>query len=100
MFNVPWVLPKYCNSEVFELTRVTICTMLLGFGQPPKCLMYDHLCIGIHLPLWAMLCMNLCWPLDHIIQPTMEKSFASDLEMQVQTFGRLRLHAFRSPPPL
>ena len=34
--------------------------------------------------------MNICWPLDHIIQPTMEKSFTSDLEMQGYQGSNLR----------
>lgn len=69
--------------EFLELARVTICTMLLGLGNPQNVsFMIIYIYIYIHLLLWAMLCMNLCWPLDHIIQPTMEKSFTSDLEMQ------------------
>lgn len=64
------------TEEFLELTRLTICTKCYSVWATPK---MSHLWSFMYR---AMLRMNICWPLDHIIQSTMEKSFTSDLEMQ------------------
>lgn len=86
MFNVPWVLPKYCNSGVFGTCKSYDLHNVTRFGKPPKCVIYDHLYIYMYIYPLAfmgnavhefMLAFGSHNPTHHG-----EKSFTSDLEMQ------------------
>lgn len=78
------------NTVTVELTRVTICTMLLGLGNQttPKMSHLWSFKVYTHALAFMGNAAHVCWPLDPIIQPNTEKSF-TDLADSVD-WGSMR----------